>query len=78
MTHETTYDKEIKMSDVNSPKDLRRRGEKHWASKLTWAKVRAMREEAKEPGTSLGYLSKKYGVAISTCVQVLEGRTWKE
>lgn len=65
------------MRTVQERKNFRRTGEKHPNAKLTPERVRQIREEAREPGTSRAWLAKKHGVSRSTIDNIVRGRTWK-
>ncbi len=51
-------------------------GEAHAKAKLTWEKVRYIRENP--DGLIPRQLAEKFGVSRSTINQVLSGATWKE
>jgi hypothetical protein len=57
--------------------ERRSRGEKHWAAKLTWATVAAIRTAA-SAGQSQRSLARRYGVNRVTIRNVVRGTTWKE
>lgn len=72
-THrDNAMDMVAKGRDVISKIDVR--GEKHGASKLTWAKVREIRASS-EPGL---VLAARFGIAKQTISKVRLGRSWKE
>lgn len=60
--------------------DNRPEGEDHWATKLTWEQVRAIRAEyvksSREHGC--GAIARRLGLHIATIHGIVQGRTWKE
>ena len=57
--------------------DSRREGTGNHLAKLTEAKVREIRA-ARETGTPYRQLAEQYGVAPSSILAVMQGRTWKQ
>lgn len=53
-------------------------GEQHWAAKLTWADVRAIRAAYAAGGVTLATLAARYGVSQMTLSDVVRGRHWRE
>lgn len=52
------------------------RGEASGGAKLTASKVRTMRERYRQ-GEIVADLHKEYGISRTTCVRVINGKTWK-
>ena len=50
------------------------RGERHWAAKLTWADVDAIRASR---DVTTGALAARYGVSVTTIQRILSGSLWK-
>jgi DNA-binding XRE family transcriptional regulator len=51
-------------------------GEEHAQAKLTWERVREIREVYATSGLTLRKLAARYGVHATTLAHVLDGRTW--
>ena len=54
------------------------RGENAGTAKLSWEKVRAIRERWAAGGVSLAALGRRYGVSYTAISNVVTGRSWKE
>lgn len=57
--------------------ETRARGERHWAARLTWESVRAMRAAA-GAGESGASLARRFGISGSSIHRILTGQNWKE
>lgn len=53
-------------------------GEKNGSAKLTWEKVREIREKYKPTIYTARMLSEEYGVSIALIEKIVGGRLWKE
>ena len=53
-------------------------GEQCHSSKLTWARVRRLRDERKKRGTSYDVLAEKYGITRNAVFKIIKNQTWKE
>jgi len=56
----------------------RNRGETSGQAKLTWVKVREIREKYAEGTTSLTKLGKEYGVAFQQISRIINNQCWQE
>ena len=71
VSEETKY----KMSQVNIGKHA---GEKHQLAKLTWIKVREIREMYSAGNISQSKLAVQYGVKNATISDIITHKTWRE
>lgn len=83
-THTDKVKARLREVAENRSEELKRKmgekniGELSGRAKLTWIKVRKIREEYNTGTTSYPKLAKKYKVATSTIQAIIEKKSWKE
>ncbi len=61
-----------------SMKGKKATGERHWNAKLTWKKVRKLREYYETGDYETKELARVFGVDVATIWYIVNGKTWKE